>query len=218
VLLTVGAAHQVLAAAEVQARGRLVEQQQLRVGHQRAGDQGPLALALGQRAEGALAELGHAPPGQQVVGALRVGLVVLLTPAADHAVGGGHHDIAHRLAARQLLGDRGGGVPDARPQLENVDRAEALAEHAHRARGREQRGGRDVQHRGLARAVGPEDDPALAFADRPVHRVQQLAALADHRNVDEVEDAVWVDGQGIGGHVRHQFPHAGRPRSSRAIA
>ena len=40
-----------LAATEVETGGRLVEQQQLRVGHQGAGELHPLALALGQRPE-----------------------------------------------------------------------------------------------------------------------------------------------------------------------
>src|SRR5215813_2677262 len=39
-------AHQVLPPAEVQARRGLVEEQQFRVGHQRAGDLDPLALPL----------------------------------------------------------------------------------------------------------------------------------------------------------------------------
>ena len=53
---------QVLAAAEVEAGGRLVEQQQLGVGHQRPGDLHPLALALGQGAEGAVGQRGRRRP------------------------------------------------------------------------------------------------------------------------------------------------------------
>ena len=51
---------QVLAAAEVHARGRLVEQQQLRIGHQRPRDLHPGPLALAQRAVGALGQAADA--------------------------------------------------------------------------------------------------------------------------------------------------------------
>ena len=53
------AAHEVLAASEVEAGGRLVEQHELRVGHERPGDLDPLALTLAKGAEA---------PVRQVVG------------------------------------------------------------------------------------------------------------------------------------------------------
>ena len=49
--------HEVLAPAEVEAGGGLVEQQQLGVGHQRPGDLDPLALPLAEGAEGAVGEV-----------------------------------------------------------------------------------------------------------------------------------------------------------------
>ena len=62
---------QVLPAAQVHAGRRLVEQQQLRVGHQRAGDLHPLALALAQGAELAVGQLPHAELVEQVPGPAR---------------------------------------------------------------------------------------------------------------------------------------------------
>ena len=59
-------AHEVLATAEVEPGGGLVEQHQLGVGHQRAGDLHPLALPLGQRAVGAVGEVVGAERGQQL--------------------------------------------------------------------------------------------------------------------------------------------------------
>ena len=56
---------QVLAPAEVEAGGRLVEQQQLGVGHQRPGDLHPLALALAEGAEGALGQVVGPDLGEQ---------------------------------------------------------------------------------------------------------------------------------------------------------
>ena len=76
------AAHEVLAPAEVEAGGRLVEQHQLGVGHQRPGDLHALALALGQRAEAAVGEVVGAERLEQLVGAALVDAVVGLAPAA----------------------------------------------------------------------------------------------------------------------------------------
>ena len=45
---------------------------------------------------------------------------------------GGEHDVAHPLAGRQPVGDRRARQADPRPQLEDVDRAEPLAEHVRR--------------------------------------------------------------------------------------
>ena len=65
------AAQEVLAAAEVHAGGGLVEQQQLGVGHQRAGDLHPLALALAQRAVGALGQADRRRSGPSSAAARR---------------------------------------------------------------------------------------------------------------------------------------------------
>ena len=66
------AAYEVLAAAEVEAGGGLVEEQQLGVGHHGAGDEGALALALGEGAELAVQVLGHAEAVEEGAGALLV--------------------------------------------------------------------------------------------------------------------------------------------------
>ena len=127
-------ADQLLPAGQVEPGRRLVEQQQLRVGHQRPGDLHPLALALGQRAEPAVGQLLHAELVEQVPGPAGVEHVVLLAPAADHRVAGADDDVEHGLVVRHPAGQRGAGEPDPRPQLEHVDRAEPLAEHLGRAR------------------------------------------------------------------------------------
>ena len=57
---------EVLAAAEVEAGGGLVEEQQLGVGHQRPGDLHPLALALAERAEGPVGQVADAELDEQL--------------------------------------------------------------------------------------------------------------------------------------------------------
>jgi hypothetical protein len=59
------AADEVLAGAQVEAGRGLVEQQQLGVGHEGAGDLDALALALGQRAVEAVGHPSHAELAQQ---------------------------------------------------------------------------------------------------------------------------------------------------------
>src|SRR6516164_7203922 len=81
-------AHQVLPAAEVQARRGLIEEQQFRVGHQRAGDLDPLALPLGQRPEPAADQVRAAERVQQFYRPGDVGGVIVLLPPPDDRVGG----------------------------------------------------------------------------------------------------------------------------------
>src|SRR5580693_2009546 len=117
------AAQQVLAAAQVQARGRLVQQQQLGVGHQGPGDLNPLALPLGQGGELAPDQVRAAERVEQFDGAGDVGGVVVLLPPAEDGVGGGEHQVDDLLVGRDLLGDGGAGQADPGAQVEDVDLA-----------------------------------------------------------------------------------------------
>ena len=73
---------------------------------------------------------------EQLRGPVVVELVVVLAPPAEHAVRRGHDDVADPLVARDPLGQRGAGQADPGPQLEDVDRAEHLAEDPDDAGGR----------------------------------------------------------------------------------
>src|ERR1700722_8578164 len=167
------AAQQVLTAAQVQARGRLVEQQQLGVGHHGPGDLNPLALPLGQRGELAPDQVRAAERVEQFDGAGDVGGVVVLLPPAEDRVGGGEHQVDDLLVRRDLLGDGGAGQADPGAQVEDVHLPQLLAEHLDRALGREQRGRRHLEQGGLARAVRADEDPALVLVRRPVDVAQQ---------------------------------------------
>ena len=103
--------HQLLATAQVETGGGFVEQQQFRVGHQRAGDQHPFALALGQGFVGAVGEVLGAQALQHVDRALVVDVLVALPPAAQHRVAGGDDQVAHHLVAGNPLRQRRGAQP-----------------------------------------------------------------------------------------------------------
>ena len=167
------AAQKVLAAAQVQARGRLVEQQQLGVGHQGPGDLDPLALPLGQGGELAPDQVRAAERVEQFDRAGDVGGVVVLLPPAEDGVGGGEHQVDDLLAGRDLLADGGAGQADPGAQVEDVDLAQLLAEHLDRSLAREQRGRRHLEQGGLARAVRADEDPALVLVRRPVDVAEQ---------------------------------------------
>ena len=97
---------EVLATAQVESGGGLVEQQQLGIGHQGPGDLHPLALTLAEGAEGAVEQMVGADLGEQLAGPVVVEVVVRLAPAPDHAVRRGDDDVADQLVARDALGER----------------------------------------------------------------------------------------------------------------
>ena len=168
--------------------GGLVEEQQLGVGHQGAGDLHPLALALAERAERPVREVLHPHLGQQLGRPVVVEVVVGLAPAPDHAVRRGDDDVVHPLVARDPLGQGSAGESDPRPQVEHVDRAEHLVEDAGHARRGMDLGRGHLEQRGLAGAVRAEDHPALVLLDRPVDRVEESRLPAPDAHVGELED------------------------------
>ena len=82
----------------------------------------------------------------------------------------------------------GAGVADAPPELARVDPADRLAEHLDRTGRRPEVRARDLDERRLARAVRPDDDPALAVADLPVDRSEDRPAGAPHRDAGQSQD------------------------------
>src|SRR5690606_9205095 len=183
-------ADEVLADTEVQTGGGLVEEQPFRADHQGAGDQGALALALGEGAELAVEVLGHAEAVEERAGALLVDVLVLLLPAGGHAVGGGEHGLQDRLLLGELVGHGEAGHADAGAQFEDVRAgcAEGLAEDRGGSLAGVEVAGGDIEQGGLAGAVGAEDDPALTLLDRPGDLVHQSPALADHGYVLKLQN------------------------------
>ena len=178
---------QVLAAPEVEPGGRLVEEQQLGVGHQRAGDLHPLALPLAEGAERAVDQVRRADLAQQARGPLVVELVVVLAPATEHAVRRGHDDVAHQLVARDAVGERGAGQADARAAGRRRRRCRAPRRGCRR---RPRWGGSGPRRPAAAwscRRRWGRGHPALVLLDRPVDVVQQRRPTTAHRDVGELE-------------------------------
>jgi hypothetical protein len=87
---------------------------------------------------------------------------------------------------------RHGRQPDARAQFVDVDPAQPLAEHVHRAAGRVQPGGGQVEQGGLAGPVRPEYHPALVQLDPPRDIAQQVGLAAHHRRVVDPDHEVGI--------------------------
>jgi hypothetical protein len=128
--------------------------------------------------------------GQQLFRAGVVELVVLLTPATDHAVRRRHHHVVHPLVARDPVGQRGAGQADPRTEVEDVDRAEHLTENAGHSGGRVDLGGGDLQQGGLACPVRTEDHPSLVLLDRPVDAFDQCGLATPDADVGELQNGV----------------------------
>ena len=103
-------AHMLGAAARVEARGRLVEEQHRRVGHQRAGEVETASHAAGVRLGRAVGGVDEVELRQQLAGALAAAPPAQVVEPADHV---------EVLEAGEVLVDRGvlPGQPDAPADL-----------------------------------------------------------------------------------------------------
>ena len=142
----------------VESRGGLVEEEQLGVSDDRAGERQPLLLSPGQ--------LAHARP--TLLAELHdVDDVVHVAPARVEAA-----EQPHRLVNGQLLGELGLLKLDAEPLAQvALVRVPPLAEHFDDAGIRLGETLADLDRGGLARPIGAEQAEALAGAHREVESV-----------------------------------------------
>ena len=171
--------HELLAAAQIESRRRLVEQPQRRVVHQRAGQQDALALAGRQRAEAGPGQRGASEALEQLARARPVGGRVLVPPRRQGGVLAGDDDVLDPQRGPQHVRQRRAGDAQSPPQLTDVGTAQPLAEDLDGAAG-----GMDVQagepaQRGLPRSVRSQHGPALAAPHAPVDAPQNRALAAD---------------------------------------
>lgn len=177
---------ELLAGRDVEPGRRLVEEQETRVGDQRAGDQRPAALALGQRRPGRRGQGADAEQFDQLQSTRPLSRRRL---PARHAFDGpgqtGENDVENvqRRPQRVSWVD----VTDRLAELPDVDGAEAAAEDLDRAAGRVGDRAAQVEQRALPRAVRPEQRPSLTLADRQRHPTEQQLAVPDEVDVLQFE-------------------------------
>ena len=178
----------------VEARGRLVDQQQLRVLDQGAGDADALALAAGE-AVGALVDvLGEADPVEQ---AQRLGDVVLGVHAQDAAQRAGvaepagQHVVHHRepLDQVELLEDHA-DVAALQPHLGIGELEQVDAVEHDLAAGRLDQPVDAADQRRLAGAARADDGEEVIGPEREAHPLQDLAPGVAGAQVLHLQDGL----------------------------
>ena len=178
---------EVFARAEIESCGRLVEQQQLGIGHERARELHALLLAARECPEHPPREARDPEAVEQLdrAGAVRLGVGV--PPGLERGVAGRHHDVDDLDLAAQHRGHRRARKADSRPQPAHVDASQLAAEHRHGAARRVQVQRRDADERRLSRTVRSEHHPTLAGADPPVDAIQDAPPVVDERYAAQLE-------------------------------
>ena len=181
--------HDRLVQARVQARGRLVQEQQRRLGQQLLRHVDPLELAAGQPVGAGVGVPGQAQLAHHLVdpavpfGRLDVGGEPELGRVLQRAPRG-QLGVQHAL-----LRDQADPVPELVVVLVQV-----TVVIQHRAGGRGAHPGQRAEQGGLARAAGADDAEQALFRDRERHVVQQhLAAGLDHQFLGGEGDVAVVD-------------------------
>ena len=177
---------------DVHAGHRLVEQQQVRLGADRARHLDALAHAVGERAHRRLEDLGQAPQGGDAVDdALLLG--ELLARARQPEAAGEEARPREPMTAEQevLAHARGGrqrevlerAADPQRGDLRRPPRREVVVAVCHAAGARAVDAGEHIEKRRLACAVGSDDRVRRAGLDAKRDGAERLEAAEAHRDV-----------------------------------
>ena len=158
---------------EVEERGRLVEQRDLRLLRKRAREENSLALATGQFLDMACGEIAQVEVLERRGCDLQI-VRALEAEGAKMRRASHQHDLHHGEAKRDriFLPDRRDGARE----LAALDRIDPTAEEFDASRARLDRSAEHLQQRGLARAVRTDDREHLAGRDFDRHAMQHRHA------------------------------------------
>ena len=172
-----------------QPAGGLVEQEELRLGHEGAGQRGALLYRVGQGGREPAGVVGRAELVEDLQGAGRDPPLLPARPpqpeeggpqvAAEHRFGAEHHVLVHGQPGAQPDALEGARDPEPGQVVRMVPAQDGVAV-ADGARARMDEAADDVEQGRLARAVGPDDADDLTAADR-------------HRHLDEGQEATEPD-------------------------
>ncbi len=156
----------VAAQFHIHARGRFVEEQDLRLVRQGLGDQHAALHAARQRHDLVVALVPQRQVAQHLPEMRRVARAAEQPPAEAHRVPHGLERVGVQLLRHQA---------DLRPRCAVIAH-DVVAVGEHRSRGRRDDPADDADQRRLSRAVGPEQGEDLALADFEVDALQCLQA------------------------------------------
>lgn len=175
-----------LAGDGVEARAGFVKNEKGGGGHEGAGDEDALALALGENLPTAVGEVADAHEGEEAEGTLFVnGLDT--APDADHGLLAADDDLQGGVLIVDEVGDAGADDADALAEFAPVALAEGFAKKGDLAIGGRHVSGESLEERGLAGAVGTEDDPVLAFVDGPIDGGEDVDGVAVDAEIFDVK-------------------------------
>jgi hypothetical protein len=167
--------------ALVEARRRLVEEQELGLEGQRPCDQHALELSAGERADRPVGELPHLDRRQGALGGFAVGGGEGAADAAASEPSHPHH-VAHADREVEVEAHALGHVADPAARLLGL-----RSEHAHEAPGRLEQPEHELHERGLAAPVRPEERQVVARLDAQVDALEHRQLAVGEPDVAELE-------------------------------
>src|SRR5215469_13458979 len=200
----VQAREELFSACDIQARRRLIQQEQPRLCHEGPRDQRPAALALGEHSPRRVVPAAEAHqlsnrPGVCELG--RAGLPAL--HELDSAGKARQHHLPHGSAGIHAV--MRADVSDPGPELEHIHPPEAVAEHLDVASRRVGVGRHDLQQGALASPVRTEQCPEVAGPDRDAYLIEEQPVVADQVHAGSLEHDAGVGMHGCGGHGARSY-------------
>ena len=169
---------ELLAAGDVKAGRRLVEQQQSRTGHESPSDQRTAPFPLGQGGPACTVPIAEAEQGNETVG---IGDLLGRRLPAGHAfdgVGQSGQDNVLDPQGRARIVPRV-HMADVRAQLPHVDPSQPVAQYLHDAASGVRERPEETEQGALARPIGAEQRPVLTGSYGQRHLTQNRIAVAD---------------------------------------
>ena len=208
---------QSLPGTEIEAGGRFVEKEQVRLCHECAGQEDLLAFPFGENPEGSLVGIPQSGGIEEPSGVKMVVLVVPVPPRFESGVATGEDDVMSRQCrpkpAQEGLTHEG----DASAHGSGVAATVSLPQHLDGPTGRKEAHARHTQKCRLPRSVGPQDGPSLTVSDVPVDPVQDGNTVSHDGHAPQTQGDLSTDG-GHGHGDRHRARRAPEPEGRRVSA
>lgn len=187
-----------------------IEDEEIGLGHETAGDQDTLAFALGEEGPRAVGEGRDIDEGEEGGGLTGIRRTEPFAEV-DGRVAATGDDFEGRFVVVEPLAQSGTDETDTFPEFGPVRLAVAMTEEFEGAGGRGEVPGEGGEQGGLAGAVGAEDDPVLSRGDGPVDVGEEGYGSPGYAEVGHAENGL-IGGAGGWGHGRAMVPrvHAGQ--------
>jgi hypothetical protein len=189
---------EVLTGHRVEPGAGFVENEQIRLGHEGAGDEDALAFALGEDGPGAVGQVQETDVAQPLSGAGEVGARDRGAQVNGGLASGGD-DFQGGFLIVQEVTEGGGHEADASAESGPIGLAVGLAEELDLAGGWGEVTGEGGEERGFAGAIGAEEHPMLSGENGPMDVLEDGMTPAGDGQAGEPEHGNGCGGGGWGG-------------------